>query len=76
MASHGIYRVTLDEAIEAMRLTAADMSVKYKETSLSVRFPSVCLTLNVYMRCFIQGLAVSKRVPACNLKRSAFDHLA
>ncbi|KAF9245270.1 serine dehydratase alpha chain-domain-containing protein [Melanogaster broomeanus] len=35
MASHGIYRVTLDEAIEAMRLTAADMSVKYKETSLS-----------------------------------------
>lgn len=41
MASPGIYRVTLDEAIEAMRLTAADMSVKYKETSLSVRFPSV-----------------------------------
>ena len=36
MASDGIYRVTLDEAIEAMRLTAADMSVKYKETSLSV----------------------------------------
>ncbi|KAH0836625.1 serine dehydratase alpha chain-domain-containing protein [Lanmaoa asiatica] len=35
MASHGIYRVTLDEAIEAMRVTAADMSVKYKETSLS-----------------------------------------
>lgn len=37
MASHGVYSVTLDEAIEAMRLTAADMSVKYKETSLSVR---------------------------------------
>lgn len=36
MASDGIYSVTLDEAIEAMRLTAADMSVKYKETSLSV----------------------------------------
>jgi hypothetical protein len=36
MASTGVYRVTLDEAIEAMRLTAADMSVKYKETSLSV----------------------------------------
>lgn len=36
MASDGIYRVTLDEAIEAMRLTAQDMSVKYKETSLSV----------------------------------------
>lgn len=37
MASDGVYSVTLDEAIEAMRLTAADMSVKYKETSLSVR---------------------------------------
>ena len=36
MASDGIYRVTLDEAIEAMRITAQDMSVKYKETSLSV----------------------------------------
>ena len=36
MASNGVYKVTLDEAIEAMRLTAADMSVKYKETSLSV----------------------------------------
>ena len=36
MASDGVYRVTLDEAIEAMRLTAADMSAKYKETSLSV----------------------------------------
>ncbi|KAI6125408.1 hypothetical protein EDD16DRAFT_1558804 [Pisolithus croceorrhizus] len=35
MASDGVYRVTLDEAIEAMRLTATDMSVKYKETSLS-----------------------------------------
>ena len=32
--------MTLDEAIEAMRLTAVDMSVKYKETSLSVRGPS------------------------------------
>jgi L-serine deaminase len=38
MASDGVCSVTLDEAIEAMRLTAADMSVKYKETSLSVRF--------------------------------------
>lgn len=37
MASPGVYSVTLDEAIEAMRLTAADMSEKYKETSLSVR---------------------------------------
>ena len=43
MASDGIYSVTLDEAIEAMRLTAADMSVKYKETSLSVRgFYDLC----------------------------------
>jgi hypothetical protein len=42
MAADGVYSVTLDEAIEAMRLTAADMSVKYKETSLSVcpGFPS------------------------------------
>ena len=37
MASDTVYRVSLDQAIEAMRLTAADMSVKYKETSLSVR---------------------------------------
>ena len=36
MASQNVYSVTLDEAIEAMRLTAADMSVKYKETRLSV----------------------------------------
>ena len=36
MASDGVYSVTLDEVIEAMKLTAADMSVKYKETSLSV----------------------------------------
>ena len=42
MAAGGVYSVTLDEAIEAMRLTAADMSVKYKETSLSV---SPCLFL-------------------------------
>ena len=39
MASDTVYRVSLDQAIEAMRLTAADMSVKYKETSLSVRPP-------------------------------------
>ncbi|KAH9072176.1 serine dehydratase alpha chain-domain-containing protein [Lactarius deliciosus] len=41
MAADGVYSVTLDEAIEAMRVTAADMSVKYKETSLSttVRIP-------------------------------------
>ena len=39
MASDGVYRVTLDEAIEPMRLTAADMSAKYKERSLSVCVP-------------------------------------
>jgi hypothetical protein len=62
MASHGIYRVTLDEAIEAMRLTAADMSVKYKETSLSVRFPSVNFNLSTHIWYLIQGLAVSTSV--------------
>lgn len=62
MASHGIYRVTLDEAIEAMRLTAADMSVKYKETSLSVRIPCVYFDPTIYMWYSIQGLAVSARV--------------
>ncbi|KAG8836086.1 hypothetical protein FRC17_010019 [Serendipita sp. 399] len=35
MATEAIHSVSLDEAIEAMRLTAADMSIKYKETSLS-----------------------------------------
>ena len=48
MASQNVYSVTLDEAIEAMRLTAVDMSVKYKETSLSVRIfgphTDACLT--------------------------------
>ena len=47
MASHGVYSVTLDEAIEAMRITAADMSVKYKETSLSVRY-SILLYLPIF----------------------------
>lgn len=46
MASHGVYSVTLDEAIEAMRVTAADMSVKYKETSLSVRIGIILRSLN------------------------------
>lgn len=36
VASSGIYSVNFDEALEAMRLTAQDMSSKYKETSLSV----------------------------------------
>ncbi|KAH7913073.1 serine dehydratase alpha chain-domain-containing protein [Hygrophoropsis aurantiaca] len=47
MASDGVYRVTLDEAIEAMRLTAADMSVKYKETSLSGLATTVRIPLSV-----------------------------
>lgn len=58
MASDGVYSVTLDEAIEAMRLTAADMSVKYKETSLSVC--SFCPFLKPLIVVFSsQGLAVS-----------------
>ena len=48
MASHGVYSVTLDEAIEAMRLTAADMSVKYRETSLSGLAVS-CEWMSVHM---------------------------
>ncbi|TDL23659.1 L-serine ammonia-lyase [Rickenella mellea] len=47
MASDGVYRVTLDEAIEAMRLTAADMSVKFKETSLSGLATTVRIPLTV-----------------------------
>ncbi|KII85785.1 hypothetical protein PLICRDRAFT_144374 [Plicaturopsis crispa FD-325 SS-3] len=47
MASHGVYSVTLDEAIEAMRVTAADMSVKYKETSLSGLATTVRIPLTV-----------------------------
>jgi len=46
MASDGVYSVTLDEAIEAMRLTAADMSVKYKETSLSVCLESALWSIS------------------------------
>jgi len=44
LSAGGVYSVSLDEAIEAMRLTAADMSVKYKETSLSVRFCFPCIS--------------------------------
>ncbi|KAI0349652.1 L-serine ammonia-lyase [Trametes cingulata] len=47
MASQNVYSVTLDEAIEAMRLTAADMSVKYKETSLSVRLNTIARTVKI-----------------------------
>jgi hypothetical protein len=46
MAADGVYSVTLDEAIEAMRVTATDMSVKYKETSLSVSFLFLSVTPN------------------------------
>lgn len=61
LASTGVYSVTLDEAIEAMRLTAADMSVKYKETSLSVSFEKyVTNFLVTYTRTHLQGLAVSR----------------
>lgn len=35
LSTEGIHTVTLDEAIQAARLTAADMHTKYKETSLS-----------------------------------------
>ena len=62
MASQNVYSVTLDEAIEAMRLTAADMSVKYKETSLSVRtiFVWILIALFVEFGAYLwQGLAVS-----------------
>jgi len=47
MAADGVYSVTLDEAIEAMRVTASDMSVKYKETSLSGLATSVKIPLTV-----------------------------
>lgn len=44
LAGDGIHSVSLDEAIEAMRVTARDMHNHYKETSLgglaaSVRIP-------------------------------------
>ncbi|KAI0793973.1 L-serine ammonia-lyase [Fomes fomentarius] len=54
MASQNVYSVTLDEAIEAMRLTAADMSVKYKETSLG-------LLISVLQR----TVKIPLTVPAC-----------
>ncbi|KAJ6504812.1 L-serine ammonia-lyase [Mycena vitilis] len=47
LASDGVYSVTLDEAIEAMRMTAADMSVKYKETSMAGLATSVKIPLTV-----------------------------
>jgi len=47
MASDAVHRVSLDQAIEAMKLTAADMSVKYKETSLSGLATAVKIPLTV-----------------------------
>lgn len=35
LAGDGVHSVSLDEAIEAMRLTARDMHNHYKETSMS-----------------------------------------
>ncbi|PKI83304.1 hypothetical protein MVES_002800 [Malassezia vespertilionis] len=35
LSSGGVHSISLDEAIHAARLTAADMHMKYKETSLS-----------------------------------------
>ena len=52
--------LTLDVslAIDAMRVTAADMSVKYKETSLSVR-TAYYRGIFLYSQHFLtQGLAV------------------
>jgi hypothetical protein len=56
MATDAMHSVSLDEAIEAMRLTAADMSIKYKETSLSVSI-MVVRSYCVFTR-IRQGLAV------------------
>jgi hypothetical protein len=66
MASHGVYSVTLDEAIEAMRLTAADMSVKYKETSLSV-----CV-----FRCVMRWLRLTSHITgtSCKYKSRKIDN--
>ena len=64
MASNGVYKVTLDEAIEAMRLTARDMNHKYKETSLSglavstsSNFQECCLSsANFFARPLLKSL--------------------
>lgn len=47
MASNGVYSVSLDEAIAAMRLTSSEMSVKFKETSLSGLATTVQIPLTV-----------------------------
>ena len=67
MASDGVYSVTLDEAIEAMRLTAADMSVKYKETSLSglARTVKIPLTVPAWcVLCLCRGYNIADDVAA------------
>ncbi|KAF5369230.1 hypothetical protein D9757_010038 [Collybiopsis confluens] len=63
LASDGVYSVTLDEAIEAMRLTAADMSVKYKETSLSGLATSVKIPLSV-PACLSPSKVFSNSIPS------------
>ncbi|KAM0787832.1 hypothetical protein ACM66B_003886 [Microbotryomycetes sp. NB124-2] len=47
LAGSGEHHVTLDEAIEAMRLTARDMHSHYKETSLSGLATSVKIPLSL-----------------------------
>jgi len=66
MASGGIYSVTFDEALEAMRLTALDMSSKYKETSLSGL--AVCLSspfCTLLLTSSQKTVRIPLSVPAC-----------
>jgi len=65
MAAGGVYSVSLDEAIEAMRLTAADMSVKFKETSLSVRVDFACCFLHDSLS--LSGSCGKHSWPICGL---------
>lgn len=46
LAGEGIHSVSLDDAIEAMRLTARDMHAHYKETSMSGLATSVKIPLS------------------------------
>lgn len=73
MASHGVYSVTLDEAIEAMRLTAADMSVKYKETSLSGLAVSECSHGGMHADGFAQDDCEDTFECACLLRTLMID---
>ncbi|KAF7316429.1 DUF1253-domain-containing protein [Mycena indigotica] len=66
LASDGVCRVTLDEAIEAMRLTAADMSIKYKETSLSGLAVGLLSQHDDSLNIFVQtSVKIPLTVPAC-----------